>query len=116
MNTDVGKRSFVLKGIGVSPGIVIGKAYLYDRFNTQVSFYRLRDKSLVSQEIKRFRAALKESEKQLLEVKNKLCELAGREPLYIIDVHIMILKDKMFINHTVQYIKEMCINAEWAIR
>jgi len=116
MNTDVGKRSFVLKGIGVSPGIVIGKAYLYDRFNTQVSFYRLRDKSLVSQEIKRFRAALKESEKQLLEVKNKLCELAGREPLYIIDVHIMILKDKMFINHTVQYIKEMCINAEWAIK
>ncbi|MCX5845134.1 MAG: phosphoenolpyruvate--protein phosphotransferase [Deltaproteobacteria bacterium] len=116
MNTDVGKKSFVLKGIGVSPGIVIGKAYLYDRFNTQVSFYRLRDKSLVSQEIKRFRAALKESEKQLLEVKNKLCELAGREPLYIIDVHIMILKDKMFINHTVHYIKEMCINAEWAIK
>ncbi len=29
---------------------------------------------------------------------------------------IMILKDKMFINHTVHYIKEMCINAEWAIK
>jgi phosphotransferase system enzyme I (PtsI) len=116
MDTDVEKKSFVLKGIGVSPGIVIGKAFLYDRFDAQVSFYRLRDKSLVNKEIKRFKAALKESEKQLLEVKNKLCELAGREPLYIIDVHIMILKDKMFINHTVQYIRDVLVNAEWALK
>jgi phosphotransferase system enzyme I (PtsI) len=116
MDTDVEKKSFVLKGIGVSPGIVIGKAYLYDRFNAQVSVYKLRDKSLVSEEIRRFKTALKESEKQLLEVKNKLWELAGREPLYIIDVHIMILKDKMFINHTIQYIKDALINAEWAIK
>lgn len=116
MDTDVEKKSFVLKGVGVSPGIVIGKAFLYDRFDAQVSFYRLRDKSLVNKEIKRFKAALKESEKQLLEVKNKLCELAGREPLYIIDVHIMILKDKMFINHTVQYIRDVLVNAEWALK
>jgi phosphotransferase system enzyme I (PtsI) len=116
MDKDVEKKSFVLKGIGVSPGIVIGKAFLYDRFDAQVSFYRLREKNLVSKEIKRFKVALKESEKQLLEVKNKLCELAGREPLYIIDVHIMILKDRKFINHTVQYIRDMLVNAEWAMK
>lgn len=116
MDQDADKRSFVLKGVGVSPGIVIGKAFLYDRFDAQVSFYRLRDKNLVNKEIKRFKAALKESEKQLLEVKHKLHEMAGREPLYIIDVHIMILKDKMFINHTVQYIRDMLVNAEWAMK
>ena len=116
MDSNIVKKSFVLKGIGVSPGIVIGKAYLYDRFNAEVSFYKLRDKSLVSEEIRRFKTALRESEKQLLEVKNKLWELAGQEPLYIIDVHIMILKDKMFINHTIQYIKDVLINAEWAIK
>jgi phosphotransferase system enzyme I (PtsI) len=116
MGDDAGKRSFVLKGIGVSPGIVIGKAHLFDRFDARVSFYRLRDKGLVSEETKRFKAALKESEKQLLEIKNKLRELAGREPLYIIDVHLLILRDKMFVNHTVQYIKDLCINAEWAIK
>jgi phosphotransferase system enzyme I (PtsI) len=116
MVDDAGKRSFVLKGIGVSPGIVIGKAHLFDRFDARVSFYRLRDKELVSEETKRFKAALKESEKQLLEVKNRLRELAGLEPLYIIDVHLLILRDKMFINHTIQYIKDLCINAEWAIK
>jgi phosphotransferase system enzyme I (PtsI) len=116
MVDDAAKRSFVLKGIGVSPGIVIGKAHLFDRFDVRVSFYRLRDKDLVSDETKRFKAALKESEKQLLEIKNRLRELAGQEPLYIIDVHLLILKDKMFINHTIQYIKDLCINAEWAIK
>jgi phosphotransferase system enzyme I (PtsI) len=116
MVDDAGKRSFVLKGIGVSQGIVIGKAHLFDRFDARVSFYRLRDKDLVSQETKRFRAALKESEKQLMEVKKRLRELAGREPLYIIDVHLLILRDKMFINHTIKYIEDLCINAEWAIK
>jgi len=116
MGDDAAKKSFVLKGIGVSPGIVIGKAHLFDRFDARVSFYRLRDNDLVSEETKRFRAALKESEKQLLEIKTKLSELAGREPLYIIDVHLLILRDKMFVNHTVQYIKDLSINAEWAIK
>ncbi len=116
MGDDTRKRSFVLKGIGVSPGIVIGKAHLFDRFDARVSFYRLKDKDLVYEETKRLKAALKESEKQLLEIKNRLRELAGKEPLYIIDVHLLILKDKMFVNHTVQYIKDMCVNAEWAIK
>ncbi|MCX5835369.1 MAG: phosphoenolpyruvate--protein phosphotransferase [Deltaproteobacteria bacterium] len=116
MQPEVEQKTIVLKGIGASPGIVIGKAYLFDRLDSQVSFYKLRDANLVSKEIKRFRAALKESEKQLLEIKSKLSKLAGREPLYIIDVHIMILKDRKFINHTIQNIRQMSVNAEWAIR
>jgi phosphotransferase system enzyme I (PtsI) len=116
MQPEVEQKTIVLKGIGASPGIVIGKAYLFDRLDAQVSFYKLRDVNLVSKEIKRFRAALKESEKQLLEIKSKLSKLAGREPLYIIDVHIMILKDRKFINHTIQNIRQMFVNAEWAIR
>ena len=116
MQPEVEQKTIVLKGIGASPGIVIGKAYLFDRLDSQVSFYKLRDANLVSKEIKRFRAALKESEKQLLEIKSKLSKLAGREPLYIIDVHIMILKDRKFINHTIKNIRQMSVNAEWAIR
>lgn len=114
-NNDV-KKTFVLKGIGVSPGIVIGKAYLYDSQDTQMSFYKLSHASLVSKEIKRFKIALKESEIQLRELKTKMSDMAGMEPHYIIDVHIMILKDKKFINHTVQNIRDKSVNAEWAVR
>lgn len=110
------KRTMAIKGIGVSPGIVIGKAYIFDRLDTQVPLYHLKNKSLVSQEIKRFRTALKETEKQLQELKNKLHGLGGMEPLYIIDVHIMILKDKKFVETTVTNIREQAVNAEWALR
>jgi phosphotransferase system enzyme I (PtsI) len=110
------KRTMVLKGVGVSPGIVIGKAYLFDRFDTQVPLYHLKNKALVSQEVRRFKAALKETEVQLQELKNKLSDLGGMEPLYIIDVHIMIMKDRRFIDTTVANIREQAVNAEWALR
>ncbi len=114
--TDPVKKTFVLKGIGVSPGIVIGKAYLFDRLDAQISVYKLDDCSLIPPEIERFRNALQESEKQLLGIKKKLSHLKVMEPHYIMDVHIMILKDRKFVNRTIQYIKKMCVNAEWAVR
>ena len=115
MSSDVLKKTYLLKGIGVSPGIATGKAYLFNRLDLQISFYKLSDANLVSKEIRRFKKALKESEKQLLEVKNKLTNLEVSEPLYIMDIHIMILRDKKFINHTIQQIKDLSVNAEWAV-
>lgn len=117
MSVSEEKGTTILKGIGVSPGIAIGKAYVLDRFDAKkISRYRLDDSKLVTREIRRFRKALKESEKQLLEIKKKLGDYEGIEPLYIIDVHIMILKDRMLINNTIQNIKDKSINAEWALR
>jgi phosphotransferase system enzyme I (PtsI) len=113
---DTLKKTFALKGIAVSPGVAIGKAYLFDRLDAQISFYKLSDPSLVTKEIKRFRTALKESEEQLEEIKKKLSHLKVKEPLYILDVHIMILRDRRFIRHTIRYIREMGVNAEWALR
>ena len=110
------KRTMVIKGIGVSPGIVIGKAYLFDRFDTQVPLYHLNSKTAVAQEVKRFKAALRATEIQLQELKNKLRDLGGLEPLYIIDVHIMILKDRRFIEKTLENIHAQAVNAEWALR
>ena len=114
--TDPVKKTFVLKGIGVSPGIVIGKAYLFDRLDTQISVYKLDDCSLIPPEIERFRTALQDSEKHLLGIKKKLIHLKVTEPQYIIDVHLMILKDRKFVNRTIQYIKKIGVNAEWALR
>jgi len=111
------KKTFVIKGIGVSPGVVIGKAYLFDRLDAQIPFYKLSDPGLINEEIQRYRKALRESERQLLELKSRLGVLGeGMEPLYIIDVHIMILKDRKFVDQTIQNIREMNVNAEWAVR
>jgi phosphotransferase system enzyme I (PtsI) len=113
---DTLKKTFVLKGTAVSPGMVIGKAYLFDRLDAQISYYKLNDPLLIIKEIKRLRTALQESEKQLLEVKKKLSHLKVTEPLYIIDVQIMILKDRRLLSRTIRYIRKMGVNAEWAVR
>jgi len=110
------KKTVVLTGIGVSPGIAIGKASLFDSLDSQSAFYKLKDKSFISKEVKRFRAALAESIRQLREVKAQTTTVGSMDPLYIIDVHIMILKDRSFVRRTVQNIREQGINAEWAVK
>jgi phosphotransferase system enzyme I (PtsI) len=115
MSDDV-KNTVVLRGIGVSPGIAIGKASLFDSLDSPSAFYKLKDKNFVSKEVKRFRAALAESIRQLREVKGKMTSLEEMDPLYIIDVHIMILKDRSFVKRTVQNIREHGVNAEWAVK
>jgi len=116
MTADQLEKTFVLKGIGVSPGIVIGKAYRFEPFDINLSFYKLNDVSLIPIEIQRFRKALKEAERQLLEIQQNVKKTRFNEPLLVIDVHILILKDKKFINHTIKNIRQLGINAEWALR
>lgn len=116
MTADQTKKTFVLKGIGVSPGVVIGRAYRFDPLDSQISFYKLSDSSLIPKEIQRFKKALKESELQLLKVQENLKKTKIAEPLYVIDVHILILRDKKFVNRTIKYIRRLEINAEWAVR
>jgi len=117
MGRDEQKKTFVMKGIPVSPGIIIGKVYLFDRQDAQVPLYKLDAPERIEEEIQRFQRALGESENQLLELKKQLGDLGGgMEPFYIIDVHIMILKDQKFIERTIQNIREMGVNAEWAVR
>ena len=110
------RHTTVLHGIGVSPGVAIGVAHLIRRVDAPISRYQLEDRSLVAEEIRRFRKAIKDSETQLLEIKRKFKDQEGLETLYILDVHIMILKDKMLIRQTIQNIEEKGVNAEWALR
>ena len=116
MSADQTKKTFVLKGVGVSPGIAIGSVYRFDPLDSKISFYKLNDASLIPKEVLRFKKALKESEHQLLEIQKNLKKAKVTEPLYVIDVHILILKDKIFTNRTIKYIRESGVNAEWALR
>ncbi len=69
----------------------------------------------IAEEIRRFRKALKDSKSQLLEIRRTLTEAKGLQPFFIIDVHILMLKDKMLIHSTIGTIRDKGINAEWAL-
>ncbi|MBW2631527.1 MAG: phosphoenolpyruvate--protein phosphotransferase, partial [Deltaproteobacteria bacterium] len=109
------KTIVALKGIGVSPGIVIGSVYVFNRQDIKEKLYKLSDDESVSREIERFKKALGKSEQELLDIKGSLEDREGIGPLFI-DVHVMILNDKAFIKNTIKNIGDHRVNAEWALK
>jgi len=103
-----------IQGIGASPGIIVGKAYLVERFKV-----RLPQKQIASvrveEEVKRFLSAIQESQNQLTEIKEKILDPEVRKHSFILDVHSMILNDEMLLKDTVDTIRKKKVNAEWAL-
>ena len=50
-------KTFVLKGVGVSPGVAIGRVYRFDPLDSKIAFYKLKDASLIPKEVLRFKKA-----------------------------------------------------------
>jgi phosphoenolpyruvate-protein phosphotransferase (PTS system enzyme I) len=104
-----------LKGIAVSPGIIIGKAHLVDRSRVKILYQYLINDDHINKEVERFREALDATEQQLTTLKDRMPEQV-QEHAFILDSHLMILKDSMLNDSTVQRILEEKINAEWALK
>lgn len=110
------KKDVLLKGIGVSPGIIIGKAFLLDSSEIEVSVIPLNTKEEIDQEIKRFKVSLKESKQQLLKVKKEVERKKYKEASYIIDAQTLILEDKLLVENIINTIKEKKIDAASAVK
>ena len=103
-----------IQGIGASPGIIIGKAYLVERFKVRLPQRRI-DPEQADEEVKRFLNAIEESKNQLAEIKEKILDPQVRKHSFILDVHLMILNDEMLLQDTVDTIRKKKVNAEWAL-
>jgi phosphotransferase system enzyme I (PtsI) len=105
----------VLKGIGVSPGIVIGKAALLERQRPTFVPRRI-TAGQVAAEVKRFEEAIKKSKEQLEEVKQRILEKGFSQHSYILDVHLKVMDDRMLRDETITMIQEQLVNTEWALK
>ena len=103
-----------IRGIGASPGIIIGKAYLVERFKVRLPEKQI-EPGQVEEEVKRFLNAIQESRDQLTEIKEKILDPQVRKHSFILDVHSMILDDEMLLQDTVDTIRKKKVNAEWAL-
>jgi len=103
-----------IRGIGASPGIIIGKAYLVERFKVRLPEKRI-EPGQVEEEVKRFLNAIQESRNQLTEIKEKILDPQVRKHSFILDVHSMILDDEMLLQDTVDTIRKKKVNAEWGL-
>jgi len=104
----------VIRGVGVSPGIAIGKVILLDRRRSRFIPRKISEHE-VQAEIDRFRDAVEKSKQELLEVKDRIVERGMRQLTYILDVHVRIMDDRMVNDETVRLIEESLVNTEWAL-
>src|SRR6266571_350920 len=102
------------KGIGVSPGIAIGRAVIIERREASVFRVPIREEDVTS-EVNRFLEALDQTRDELQELKQKVSRSMGDEYASIFEAHAMMVSDASFQDRVVQKIQSEQVNAEWAL-
>lgn len=102
------------QGIGASPGVAVGHAYVIDTRKVRTPKVKL-TAAEVDSEVLRFKTAIELSDRQFDDLREKL-GAEGEEHNLILEAHRLMLHDPMFIVEVTRLIKEDFINAEWAVR
>ncbi|MGV8073510.1 MAG: phosphoenolpyruvate--protein phosphotransferase [Syntrophobacteraceae bacterium] len=108
------QSSKIIQGIGVSPGIAIGKAYVLERGRITIPYYTVNDEKTIAEECSRFETAISKAEKDLEDLKAKV-HPDLKEHAHVIEVHQMILRDRLIYDETLRLIREEKLNAQWAL-
>ncbi len=103
-----------LQGIGASPGVAVGRAYVLDRRRIRTPKLRLGEEE-VDAELMRLKTALELSDHQLQELKVQVGG-DGQDHELIIEAHRLMLHDPMLVDEVRKLIGRDRINAEWAVR
>jgi phosphotransferase system enzyme I (PtsI) len=107
--------NLTLQGISGSPGIAIGKAYLVEQEDVDVVEKRFIEPENIPAEVRRFKEAVKKAQKQLQSVIEEVPEEL-KDHAYILHAHMMLLKDRMIYDRTIEHIEQENVNAEWAVK
>jgi phosphotransferase system enzyme I (PtsI) len=102
-----------LKGIGASPGIAIGAAFVVNAARHHIVRKHIPE-NMLEREQQRFRDAVSEVEEQLSRLLDEIPEEL-RAHSDILKSHLMMLEDPMVYDRTLALIEEQGINAEWGL-
>jgi phosphotransferase system enzyme I (PtsI) len=103
-----------LKGLGVSPGIGIGRALVLKRSTRELRF-RV-PQALVPRELERLALARTRSREQVEQIKKRIADSAGADHVYLFDAQLLMLDDPMLIERAASIIREERLNAESALQ
>lgn len=103
----------ILQGIPASPGIVLGRAHVLTQ-EGQISTRLLYTSKEVDAELQRFRRAVDQTEEELHRLKEEI-STDLKEHAHILELHLLILRDRMLFQETQRFIQEQNLNAERAL-
>ena len=102
-----------LTGLGVSPGIGIGKALVLRRGARDFRF-RI-PAARIEREIETLAEARARSREQLQQIRQRIAESAGAEHAYLFDAQLLMLDDAMLIDRAAEIIRTEQLNAGSAL-
>jgi phosphotransferase system enzyme I (PtsI) len=105
----------VFRGIGVSPGIAVGKALVVEARRPRVK-REVIDPSRVPLEVSRLRQALEVSRRQILEIQERIAKEVGPQYARIFDAHLLILEDRWLAEQVTAAVQNQRVNAEFAVQ
>lgn len=108
-------KGSVFQGIGVSPGVVIGPVFLMVSEVEQIVERRISPDE-VEHEICRLEDALIETRRQIKGIQKDLEKRSVLSDASILDVHLMVLDDRAFIEDVIEEIREKRRNVETAVK
>ena len=102
-----------MKGISVSKGVAIGKAYRLDSTKFCIIKHQVLDTD-VEKEVGRFCQAIEKTKLQMDEIKKRAEKVADKYAV-ILDTYSLLLDDDILINDTIENIRKNKTNAEWSL-
>ncbi|MBN1671328.1 MAG: phosphoenolpyruvate--protein phosphotransferase [Kiritimatiellae bacterium] len=105
----------MLEGIGVSPGVGIGPAFILSDDKEQPVERAIIDRD-VPREIARFEEAIMTTRHQIKEIQEGLTDAIGQTDASILDAHLMVLDDRSFIEDVIVGLKKQLKNVETVVR
>ena len=102
-----------LNGIGVSPGVVVGRAVILTQRTEVMRFPIPPDR--VDQETLALQRARDQSRQQLQDIRARLAQGLGNELAALFDAQILMLDDPMLVGRADEIIRTERVNAAWAV-
>src|SRR5262245_8373402 len=103
-----------LTGIGVSPGVVSGRAVILIQ-RAQVLRYRIAP-ARVTHELERLAKSKQRSRQQLHDIRSRIARRRGPELASLFDAQLLMLDDPMLVPRAETLVREQLVNAEWAVQ
>jgi len=111
-----GDKGRIYTGIGVSPGVVMGPAYVMAPESLAVSDVEI-SQAEIDSEIVKFEKALIETRRQIRRIQEGIGHRAGGSyDAAILDAHLMVLDDRSFIEDVLKQIRDHRRNAAYGVK
>ena len=102
-----------LTGIGVSPGVVVGRAVILTQRTEVMRFPIPPDR--VEREVEALRRARDQSKQQLDDIRQRVAHGPASELAALFDAQLLMLDDQMLIGRAEAIIRTERVNAAWAV-